>query len=36
MEKVLPENEDLSVVSIVPGKKNEIYCMVGKIRTDYG
>ena len=29
MEKVLPEDEDLSVISMIPGKKKEIYCMVG-------
>ena len=29
MEKVLPEDEDLSVISMIPAKKKEIYCMVG-------
>ena len=29
MEEVLPEDEDLSVISMIPGKKKEIYCMVG-------
>ena len=28
MEKVLPEDEDLKVISFIPGKKNDIYCMV--------
>lgn len=28
MEKILPEDEDLKVISMIPGKKNEIYCMV--------
>ncbi|KAK8806134.1 hypothetical protein WA171_007219 [Blastocystis sp. BT1] len=30
MEKVLPEDEDLKVISFIPGKKNDIYCMFGK------
>lgn len=28
MEQVLPEDEDLKVLSMIPGKKKEIYCMV--------
>ena len=28
MEKVLPEDEDLKVISFIPGKKNDIHCMV--------
>ena len=35
MEKVLPEDEDLSVISIIPGKKNEIYCKVGLVEADH-
>lgn len=33
MEKVLPEDEDLNVISIIPGKKNEIYCKVGLLEA---
>lgn len=32
MEKILPEQEDLKVISFVPGKRNEIYCMVRSVR----
>lgn len=28
MEKVLPEAEDLSVISIIPGKNVNVYCKV--------
>ena len=34
MERVLPEAEDLSVISFIPGKNQQIYCMVGsRIRS---
>lgn len=28
MEKVLPEAEDLHVISVIPGKNVDVYCMV--------
>lgn len=28
MEKIMPENEDLSLVSMWPGKNAEVYCIV--------
>lgn len=30
MEQILPEAEDLKVISPIPGKKKEVYCMFGK------
>lgn len=30
MEEILPEEEDLAVISYIPGKKKEIYCQVLK------
>ena len=35
MEKVMPENEDLSLVSTWPGKKAEVYCIVGEREDDH-
>ena len=28
MERILPEREDLSVISYIPGKKQQVYCVV--------
>ena len=28
MEQILPEREDLSVISYIPGKRKEVYCVV--------
>ena len=33
MENVLPEDEDLNVISIIPGKRNEIYCKVALLEA---
>lgn len=30
MEEILPEAEDLHVISPIPGKRKEVYCMFGK------
>lgn len=35
MEKVMPENEDLSLVSTWPRKKAEVYCIVGEQEDDH-
>lgn len=30
MERILPEDEDLKLVSMIPGKGADIYCMIGE------
>ena len=30
MEQFLPEDEDLKLISMIPGKNNDIYCIIGE------
>lgn len=36
MEEILPEDEDLKVISNIPAKKKEVYCKVGMNRGSDG